>query len=98
MSGFTVKIEKTSEVLDNVTAILDDSIVDLVVEAVAAKYGWSEASEMTKARFFSYQVRMWAFDVVKAYQVELATKQAQQATIDAMNALESTMVFEEPTA
>jgi hypothetical protein len=53
---------------------------------------------MTKARFFSYQVRMWAFDVVKAYQVELATKQAQQATIDAMNALESTMVFEEPTA
>jgi hypothetical protein len=41
---------------------------------------------------------MWAFDVVKAYQVELATKQAQQATIDAMNALESTMIFEEPTA
>lgn len=95
MSGFTVKIEKTTETLDYVSAILDDSTVDLVIDAVAAKYGWTPESGMSKARFFSYQVRLWAVAVVKSYQVELATKQAAEAAIQAVDSLEATMVFEE---
>lgn len=97
MSGFQVKIEKSTGVVDDVIAVLSDEIIDLVIDAVSEKYGWQPDCGMTKARFFSYRVRMWAFEVVKAYQVELATKAAQQAAIDAANALEATMVFEEPT-
>lgn len=96
MSGFTVKIEKTSGVLDNVTAVLDDSIVDLVIDAVAAKYGWTEDCGMTKPRFFSHQIRHWAIAVLKSYQIELAAKSASDTASQAVDTMEATIVLQEP--
>lgn len=96
--GFMMKIENASGVVDEVTAVLDPAIVDMVVDAVAVQYGWSEATGMSKARFFSYQVRRWAVSVLSSQQVAMAREYAAKQAMDQIAALEATMVFEEPLA
>lgn len=96
--GFKMVIENASGVIDDVTAIVDASIVDMVIEAVALQYGWTPECGMSKARFYTYQVRQWTVQVLAGYQVNLAREAAAQAAMAQIKALEDTMVFEEPQA
>lgn len=98
MSGFTVKIEKTTGVLDNVTAVLNDSTIDLMVNAVALKYGWTESLGITKSRFFTDSMMRWAFAVAEACKVECDIEAARVGAVAEMAQAESAMAFEEPQA
>lgn len=94
MSGFTVKIETTDEILDDVKLVMDDSLINMALDAVADTFGWTETMEVSKARFFTQQMRRWVFEIVKTQQVKLAMAAAQKSAVDQVNAMEQTLVVQ----
>jgi predicted component of type VI protein secretion system len=95
-TGFSMRIENASGVVDDVTAVVAPEVVDAVIEAVAVTYGWTPGCSMTKARFFSYQVRRWAVQVLAGYHVNKAQETAAAAAMAQVVALEDSIVFKEP--
>jgi hypothetical protein len=89
MASVLMKLTKSDgTVLDDVTLELDDMALDYAIEAMAVSRGYSEGYEVTKARWFTWEIRKY----VEAQVAWYAKKQAEEAAAGQASALLSTVV------